>query len=270
LCLLLHLHRTQESSQTSLGSPGTLADEIVALIEDVTGTIDYLTLEPRAGYEDWFDWTPEFYEDVEGDTKVEFDVTITVPEDTEPGEYHTWLMVIGDGSILAVQELWITVEECIECTPEFTIEKTVWRDDHWDEYTEVEVEDIVTFNITIHVPEDACEGTDGILEDLLPAGLQYVDDSTRILGGFGDTWLYQEGDDVDPQLIPSGDDMLLRWGSDEGYGDVIPPGLWVYVEFDALVVDCGEFENVATGIAYYDCCEPVSESDSAQVWTCDD
>jgi len=71
---------------------------------------------------------------------------------------------------------------------------------------------------------------------------------------------------VDPQLIPSGDDMILRWAAEEGYGDSIPPGLWVYLEFEALVTECGDFTNIANATGYYDCCNTVSAEDSADVW----
>ena len=94
-------------------SASELPDEIVALIEDVTSSIDFLTLEPKAGFEDWFEWTPESYTDVGGGEVVTFDVNITVPPETLPGCYHIWLKVMGDGSILDVQELCITVEDCI-------------------------------------------------------------------------------------------------------------------------------------------------------------
>jgi hypothetical protein len=127
------LYATDETGgiYTLLGDD-TLPDKIVELIGEVTGTIHNLTFEPKAGYENWFTWDPEYYEDVEGGVTVEFNVTITVPEGTSPGLYHTWLMVMGDGSILAVQEQWITVttEEPEET---YDLSGTIYYNDYIDE-----------------------------------------------------------------------------------------------------------------------------------------
>jgi hypothetical protein len=96
---------------SDLSSTETLAEEIVELIGDITSTISELTLEVSEGYEDWFEWEPEAHYDVGGGETVEFNVSLSVPEETPDGLYHICLKVMGDGAILAVQELWITVTE---------------------------------------------------------------------------------------------------------------------------------------------------------------
>ena len=95
---------------SDLSSTATLAGEIVELIGDITSTISELTLEVSEGYEDWFEWEPEAHYDVGGGETVEFNVSITIPEETPDGTYFICLKVIGDGAILAVQEIQITVD----------------------------------------------------------------------------------------------------------------------------------------------------------------
>jgi len=97
-----------------LSSAATLAEEIIELIGDITATISTLTLEVSEGYEDWFDWEPEAHYDVGGGETVEFNVSITVPEETSESTHYICLKVMGDGSILAVQEIMIDVEEPLE------------------------------------------------------------------------------------------------------------------------------------------------------------
>jgi len=227
----------------SLGSPGTLADEIVALIEDVTGTISYLTFEPKAGFEDWFDWDPESYTDVEGGESVEFDVTITVPPGTELGEYHLWLMVMGDGSILAVQEQFITVEECAECEPDMEVTKygKIVYGDEWltDIYAE-ELGDIVEFNTTIHNNEvDCCDIEDISVYDVLDPGLMYYDD--------GDTFflhIYKDDtelvEDVDFTFEQDGQEVW--WNFSEGVTLAYCESIYMY--YFAEVVDYGDWTNL--------------------------
>jgi len=95
---------------SDLSSASTLAEEIIDLIGDITSTISTLTLEVTEGYEDWFEWEPEAHYDVGGGETVEFNVSITVPMETPDGKHFICLKVIGDGSILAVQEIQITVD----------------------------------------------------------------------------------------------------------------------------------------------------------------
>ena len=157
-------------------------------------------------------------------------------------------------------------ENC--CEPELTVQKKVWREDMqaWDEYTEAEIGDIVTFNITIHIPDGACPLYNGYLEDLLPYGFDYIEDSTSILGILDDYSQYESGADVEPQQTPSGDDTLLNWTSQEGYEDA-PAGMLVYIEFEAEVTACatGTLINEVNATGYYDCCNTISEEDTAEV-----
>ena len=62
--------------------------------------------------------------------------------------------------------------------------------------------------------------------------------------------------------------MILLWESEQGYSDIVPPGVWAYVEFEALVVDCGILFNTANATGYYDPVSIVSDGDTAEVWVC--
>ena len=174
-----------------LGSASGLPAEIVALIEEVTATIDVLTLEPEAGYEAWVEWTPEAYYGVNGSQTVEFDVDITVPGGTAPGTYHFVIKVVGDGSTLAEEDVWITVpgDECIEeiiyvttqtpidltCTdPEpHPVDNSIvwWRFSWWPEgfggpveYSDWYSED---HSVTVYFPEDSWHDLEYYCEDAL-------------------------------------------------------------------------------------------------------
>ena len=152
------------------------------------------------------------------------------------------------------------------CEPELIIEKTVWREDMdvWDEYTEVEIGEVVTFNVTIHIPEEACPLFNGYLDDYLPNGLEYIEDSISILAVLGDYSEYAEGEDVEPQQIPQAESTLLRWTSEEGYEDA-PAGVWIYIEYEAEVTGIVEALNYAIGTGYYNCCDTISDDDNAGV-----
>jgi len=182
------------------------------------------------------------------------------------GSYNFTGTIVGECGDLESDPITINMifENC--CEPEIIIEKTVWREDMeaWDEYTEAEIGDIVTFNITIHIPDDACPLYDGYLDDYLPNGLDYIEDSTSVMGILGDYSEYTEGEDVEPQQIPQAESTLLRWASEEGYDDA-PAGIMTYIEYEAEVTGVVEALNYAIGTGYYDCCHTVSDQDSAQV-----
>jgi hypothetical protein len=69
----------------------TLVDDIVAAVQDGLGvyTVYDLHLEASPGFESWL-WsvTPDSYAEVDAGETVSFEVTIGVPEGTEPGEYN--------------------------------------------------------------------------------------------------------------------------------------------------------------------------------------
>jgi len=137
---------------SELGSTSTLPAEIVALVEDITSTVSELTLEPGEEFEDWFDWEPTSHYDVGGGETVEFNVTVTVPERTLSGMYHICLMVMGDGSILAVQELWITVEEELPVEL-YNISGTIYC----DEEVEIGAGDTLSISVFDHWPSSGPE-----------------------------------------------------------------------------------------------------------------
>lgn len=77
---------------------GTIADDIIERIGEIAARpIGILTLEPDPAYASWVSWSPLAYYDVPWGTTVSFDVTITVPADTPPGDYTFGIHVMADG-----------------------------------------------------------------------------------------------------------------------------------------------------------------------------
>ncbi len=102
-------------------SPGTngryfhLADAsqiptaVTQLIISETQQIDRLWLQVTEGYEGWVRITPEEYTDVDANTTKSFDLAITVPPGTASGFYPFLIQAIGDGAILGLTYVEVTV-----------------------------------------------------------------------------------------------------------------------------------------------------------------
>jgi len=113
---------------TTLDNTGDLPEKIVESVQNITSTIKHLTLETKPGFENWVTWSPDEYTDVEGEQTVNFNITITVPNGQPGGDYHFYIKVVGDGSIMAVEEIFVRVDE-EPCTP--SSETFTWvRDDN--------------------------------------------------------------------------------------------------------------------------------------------
>jgi hypothetical protein len=92
---------------------------VASLIQEEIAHIDELTLVASAGFEDWLTSVdPASYTDIDLDEEKTFgfDITITVPEDTEEGEYTFEVLLVGDGVEYASQNVTITVVTCVEGT----------------------------------------------------------------------------------------------------------------------------------------------------------
>ena len=182
-----------------------------------------------------------------------------------PGEY-TIHAIATDGFGCSAHD-WTHFE--IECDPMVELEKTVWREDGdgcWDDYTEVNVEDTVKFNISIYIPEDACPLYGGVLEDYLPDGLDYIGGSTSITMVLGDSSYHDSGTAYDPEEIPDTGYTTLRWGGEEGSNDdLLLPGTHMFLEFEALVTECGDYTNIANITSNYGCCNTIYAEDDADV-----
>lgn len=94
----------------TLGSTSGLPAQIVSSVQNITGEIKHLTLETKPGFEDWVKWTPTEYTDVKGGEIKDFNITITVPSGQPGGNYHFYIKVMGDGAILAVEEIFVHVD----------------------------------------------------------------------------------------------------------------------------------------------------------------
>jgi uncharacterized protein (DUF2141 family) len=80
---------------------GTIADDITARISATAHEpIHVLTLEPDVAYASWVSWSPTSYYNVSWGTSVSFDVNITIPTSTPPGDYTFGINVVGDGVTL--------------------------------------------------------------------------------------------------------------------------------------------------------------------------
>lgn len=104
-----------------VSSSDDIAEEIIALIEETTSVVDVMSIVPQPGFESWFDVVPASILNVSGDANVMFNVSITVPNGTEPGVYNFYNLVMGDGSVMAVQDVVVTVPGTCgpDCEPEF-------------------------------------------------------------------------------------------------------------------------------------------------------
>jgi hypothetical protein len=73
------------------------------------------------------------------------------------------------------------------------------------------------------------------------------------------------GEDCNPEITSEDGYKLLKWTSQQGYGEEVPADSIICIEFSAKVVSCGEFVNTANVTGYYDCCSTVSADDTAEV-----
>ena len=79
----------------------TIADDIIARIQEIAERlVGVLTLERDAAYASWVSWTPTAYHDVSWGSTVSFEVDITVPTGTLPGNHIFDIRVMGDGVAL--------------------------------------------------------------------------------------------------------------------------------------------------------------------------
>ncbi|MCA9496531.1 MAG: right-handed parallel beta-helix repeat-containing protein [Nanoarchaeota archaeon] len=108
---------------SEVSSSEDITDEIIALIEETTSVVDVMSIVPQTGFESWVNVDPLSILNVSGDTTVTFMVNITVPNGTEPGEYNFYNLVVGDGSVMAVQDVNVTVPGTCgpECEPEYAM-----------------------------------------------------------------------------------------------------------------------------------------------------
>jgi hypothetical protein len=94
------------------GSGEGLADAIVTLIEAEATHLDSLKLVPESGYESWVITDPAEYTDVtipEGGADYNFDIVITVPEETECGLHEFTISAMGNGANYGDQTVKIDV-----------------------------------------------------------------------------------------------------------------------------------------------------------------
>ncbi len=127
----------------------------------------------------------------------------------------------------------------IDPTEEIEVIKTVWNPDleEWVDYYEAEIDEIVTFKITITYRKTCQNGknaTDIIVIDTLPADLDY-DDSSQ----YDESWI---------------DGNQIYWNLTADYGIILEDNESVSFEFTASVDDYGEHENFVEVFAFENSC----------------
>jgi hypothetical protein len=93
----------------SLDEAEDLPDVVAAGLTAATSVISSLSIIPDADYEDWVQVTPTVHPNVSGGEIRTFEVTITVPTDTELGQHDFALTVAGDFATLGGTLVNVTV-----------------------------------------------------------------------------------------------------------------------------------------------------------------
>jgi len=92
-----------------LNNASEIPNAVTQLIISETQQIDRLWLQVTAGYEDWVQITPKEYTNVSTNITETFNITITVPAGTASGFYPFLIQAMGDGAILGITHVEVTV-----------------------------------------------------------------------------------------------------------------------------------------------------------------
>lgn len=201
---------------------------------------------------------------------------------TYPSTTYYWQIVVeAECGEITIGPVWMfTTKVDEECEEEITLSKKVWdtTSEEWVNSIDVLTGDIITFNISIYLPEDACSTCNGNVTDRIPygnnpLGFSYIDGSTEITVVHPDDtieYLY-----IEPLKVELPHHVVgLIWDEDNmGAPLVLLPGMYLYFTYDVEVKVSpaqGAFTFTATISATYDCIqEPVIKaSDAAQVFVC--
>ena len=189
--------------------------------------------------------------------------------ETQPSTTYYWQIVVeAECGSTITGPVWefTTKEQCVE---EIDLTKKVWNEtsETWEDSINVETDNVITFNITISTPEDACSTCNGNITDLLPAGLSYIDGSTNITVLYDDQTMYPI--DAEPLKITDSAGLKLVWNETVfGAPMELPPGIQMYIEFNATITSIsGTLTNTAVIYATYDCEEEPTQmaEDAADV-----
>ena len=168
------------------------------------------------------------------------------------GEYHGYINIYSsdpdENPVIIPVILNVTVP-----IPSIDVTKKVWNGSSWVESINANIDDIVTFNCTIHNDGTCCNLTDINITDYLPESLEYVSGSASprepdVIWGKNLTWLFPGPlspcssiyIEIDARVIDSGIDInhqnatafcsiTSTWVSDEdtatviSTGDITPP-----------------------------------------------
>ena len=120
--------------------------------------------------------------------------------------------------------------------PQISIEKMVWDECGWSEYTEVSLGDIVNFRVEVYNPNpEAVIRFSGYIYDIFPDNLRYVNGSLKVL---------REDNKWDE--IVDWENNMVNWSMMKE----IYPGEYINFTYNATAVDCGLGVNNIFVVAY--------------------
>jgi len=145
------------------------------------------------------------------------------------------------GQVYNLIHLKVTKTSC----PNIEIQKTVRnpQTQEWVENIDAQIDDYVRFKIGVHNSGPCCDLTNIVINDQLPAGFEYVPDTSTV-----------------PPIVNGN---KLKWE----IADPLEPSNWTYIEFSTRVTSCGNQKvNDASVLGYCSITdETLTDSDTASV-----
>ncbi len=110
--------------QVTHGATDSLADEIVALIRQAASRVDAVELVVDEGFDSWVSFDPPPpYGPFTTPRDVPYEMTVTVPEGTEPGTYTFSVRAEADGATRATQSVRIEVRDLAASALTLTVDE---------------------------------------------------------------------------------------------------------------------------------------------------
>ena len=104
-----------------LNNSSNLPDAIQTIIENSAAKVDHLSLRVTPGFESWVAIAPASYTNLTTPAEVTFNLVITVPGGTPPGDYEFTVTAIGDGASFGQQTVLLHVLPLDENPPVTTL-----------------------------------------------------------------------------------------------------------------------------------------------------
>ncbi len=140
----------------------------------------------------------------------------------------------------------------VEPEPDIEIIKSVWDVDQWDDDTDADIGDTVSFMLSIENVGN-CELYDLNITDYLPPCLEYKVE---------DGWTFDGPNPEDVTFTQWGEENeILSWEVDTSE-ESMPPDAEGHIFFNATVIDFGDNINWANFTAWYECQQVYYEDDA--------